>query len=145
MPAVIAPSPITATTRRFSPVSFEATAMPSAALIEVLECAVPNVSYSLSSRRGKAGNAAPHAQLLHALAPAGQHLVAIGLVTDVPYEAVVRRVEHVMQRDGELDRAQVGREMAARSGSPIRAGTGAARGRAAAAGSGRACAARAGR
>jgi hypothetical protein len=26
--------------------------MPRAALIEVLECAVPNVSYSLSSRRG---------------------------------------------------------------------------------------------
>ena len=53
MPAVIAPSPITATTRRASPASLAATAMPSAALIEVLECAVPKVSYGLSSRRGK--------------------------------------------------------------------------------------------
>ena len=37
MPAVIAPSPMTATTRRSSPASRAATAMPSAALIEVLE------------------------------------------------------------------------------------------------------------
>ena len=49
----MAPSPITATTWRFTPASLEAIAMPSAALIEVLECAVPKVSYSLSSRRGK--------------------------------------------------------------------------------------------
>jgi hypothetical protein len=44
MPAVIAPSPITATARRFSPFSRDASAMPSAALIDVLECAVPKVS-----------------------------------------------------------------------------------------------------
>ena len=37
MPAVMAPSPITATTLRASPFSSAATAMPSAALIEVLE------------------------------------------------------------------------------------------------------------
>ncbi len=53
MPALIAPSPITATTLRFSPFSRAAIAMPSAAEIEVDECAVPKVSYSLSSRRGK--------------------------------------------------------------------------------------------
>ena len=52
MPAVIAPSPITATTRRDSPLSLAAAAMPSAAEIDVDECAVPNVSYSLSSRFG---------------------------------------------------------------------------------------------
>ena len=112
MPAVIAPSPMTATAWRFSPFSLDATAMPSAALIEVLECAVPNVSYSLSSRRGKPGDAAPHPQLLHGVAPAGQHLVAVGLVADVPHDAVVRRVEHVMQRDRQLDRAEVRRKMA---------------------------------
>ena len=44
MPAVIAPSPMIATTRRLMPASLAATAMPSAALIEVLECAVPKVS-----------------------------------------------------------------------------------------------------
>ena len=53
MPAVIAPSPMIATTRLSSPFMRAATAIPSAALIEVLECAVPKVSYSLSTRRGK--------------------------------------------------------------------------------------------
>ena len=53
MPALIAPSPITATTLRLSPLRFAAIAMPSAAEIDVDECAVPKVSYSLSVRRGK--------------------------------------------------------------------------------------------
>ena len=60
---------------------------------------------------------------LHRLAPAGQHLVAVGLVADVPDQAVVRRVEHVMQRDRELDRAEVGREMAAGLAHRFDAGT----------------------
>ncbi len=53
MPADIAPSPITAMARRSSPFTFAATAMPSAAEIEVDECAVPKVSYFDSARRGK--------------------------------------------------------------------------------------------
>jgi hypothetical protein len=53
MPADMAPSPITAMARRFSPFSFAAAAMPSAAEIEVLEWAVPKVSYFDSARRGK--------------------------------------------------------------------------------------------
>ena len=53
IPALIAPSPITATTLRASPLRCAATAMPSAAEIDVDECAVPKVSYSLSLRRGK--------------------------------------------------------------------------------------------
>ena len=53
MPADIAPSPITAMQRRFSFFTLAPTAMPSAAEIEVLECAVPNVSYFDSARRGK--------------------------------------------------------------------------------------------
>ena len=52
-PADIAPSPMIATTRRDSFLRRAATAMPSAALIDVDECATPKVSYSLSSRRGK--------------------------------------------------------------------------------------------
>ena len=52
MPADIAPSPMMATARRSSPFSFAAAAMPKAAEIEVLECAVPKVSYSLSLRLG---------------------------------------------------------------------------------------------
>jgi len=53
MPADMAPSPMIATARRSSPRSLAACAMPSAADIDVLECAVPKVSYSLSARRGK--------------------------------------------------------------------------------------------
>ncbi len=53
MPALIAPSPMIATAWRGSPFSLAATAMPSAALIEVLECAVPKVSYTDSVRCGK--------------------------------------------------------------------------------------------
>ncbi len=53
MPALIAPSPITATTLRGVPCSSDATAMPSPALIEVEEWAAPNGSYSLSERRVK--------------------------------------------------------------------------------------------
>jgi len=52
-----------------------------------------------------------------AVAPSGQHFVRVGLVTDVPDQPVLRGVEDIMQRDGELDGAQAGREMAASSGS----------------------------
>ena len=53
IPALIAPSPITATVRRCSPWSRAAIAIPSAAEIDVELCAVPKVSNSLSLRRGK--------------------------------------------------------------------------------------------
>jgi hypothetical protein len=53
MPALMAPSPMTATALRSSPLCLAASAMPRAALMLVLLCAVPKVSYSLSSRRGK--------------------------------------------------------------------------------------------
>lgn len=53
MPANIAPSPITAMCWRCTPALREATAMPSAAEIEVDECAVPKASYSDSLRLGK--------------------------------------------------------------------------------------------
>ena len=53
MPAVMAPSPMMATAVRFSPWMCEASAMPKAAEMLVEEWAVPKVSNSLSSRRGK--------------------------------------------------------------------------------------------
>ena len=98
---------------RLSPFSRAATAMPSAAEIEVDEWAVPKVSYSLSSRRGKPEMPPSWRSVRHALAPAGQDLVRIGLVADVPDEPVVRRVEDVVQRDRQLDRAEVRRQVAA--------------------------------
>ena len=48
-----------------------------------------------------------------AVAPAGQHLVRIGLVADVPEDLVARRVEQAVERDGELAGAEVGAEVAA--------------------------------
>ena len=53
MPAVIAPSPITATVLRFNPSFSAATDKPKAAEIEVLEWPTLKTSYSLSSRHGK--------------------------------------------------------------------------------------------
>ena len=44
---------------------------------------------------------------------AREHLVRIGLVGDVEEDAVARRVEDVVQRDGELDRGQVRCDMTA--------------------------------
>ena len=37
-----------------------------------------------------------------------ENLVGIGLVTDIPDEAVPRRVEHVVKRDGKLDHTETG-------------------------------------
>ncbi len=54
---------------------------------------------------GEARQAAALAERPDAVAPPGQDLVRIGLVSDVPDQAVVRRVEHVVQGDRELDDA----------------------------------------
>ena len=62
---------------------------------------------------GEARQAAALAQRADAVAPAGQDLVRIGLVADVPDQPVARRVEHVMQRHGQLDHAETGAQMAA--------------------------------
>ena len=47
------------------------------------------------------------------VAAAGQDLVRVGLVADVPEDLVARRVEQAVQRDGELAGAEVGAEVAA--------------------------------
>ena len=62
---------------------------------------------------GEAGQAAALAQRADAVAPAGQDLVRIGLVADVPDQPVVRRVEHVVQRHRQFDHAEAGAEMPA--------------------------------
>ena len=113
MPALIAPSPITAITLLLPPARSRATAMPRPAEIEVEECAAPNGSYSLSLRAREARQAAVLAQGADAVAPAGDDLVRIGLVADVPDQPVARRVEDVVQRHRQLDHAEPGAEMAA--------------------------------
>ena len=45
------------------------------------------------------------------IAASGEHLVRIGLVAHVPNQPVIGGIENIMQRDGELDRAQTGSKM----------------------------------
>ncbi|RML72640.1 hypothetical protein ALQ91_05472 [Pseudomonas syringae pv. syringae] len=54
-----------------------------------------------ATRKGR--NPVLLAQGGHARATAGEDLVRIGLMTHVPHQTVVRGVENVMQRDGQLD------------------------------------------
>ena len=62
---------------------------------------------------GETGQPAALAQGADAIAAPGQNLVRIGLVSDVPDQFVVGRVEHGVQRHRQLDDAQSGAEMAA--------------------------------
>ena len=65
---------------------------------------------------GETRQAAALAQGADAVAPAGENLVRIGLVADVPDQAVARGIEDPMQRDGELDHAEPGAQVAAGHG-----------------------------
>ena len=47
------------------------------------------------------------------VSPSGQHLVRVGLMTDVPEDLVARRVEQRVQGDRQLAGAEIGAEMAA--------------------------------
>jgi hypothetical protein len=63
---------------------------------------------------GETGKPAGLAQGSDALAPSGQDLVRIGLVPDIPDQPVIRRIEDMVQGDGEFDDAEPGTEMPAR-------------------------------
>ena len=63
--------------------------------------------------RGVAGQAIGLAELAEVLAATGQELVHVGLVTGVPDDRVARRVEYAVQRDRELDDAEVRSEVTA--------------------------------
>jgi hypothetical protein len=54
-----------------------------------------------------------HAQRAHAFAAARQDLVGIALVADVPDQAIFRRIEDSVEGDGQFDRAEIGRQVAA--------------------------------
>ena len=81
--------------------------------MEVAACPAPNASYSLSRALEEAGDAALLAQRLEVGVPAGQQLVRIALVPDVPDELVARRVEGVVERDRQLDDAKSRADVAA--------------------------------
>ena len=93
--------------------------MPRPAEIEVEECAAPKGSYSLSDAFREAREPAAHAQRANAIAAAGQDLVRIGLVADVPDQPVVRRLENVVERDGQFDDAETRAQMAAGDGNRV--------------------------
>ena len=62
---------------------------------------------------GETGKAAALPQGADAVAPAGEDLVRIGLMPDVPDQPVRRGVEHGMQRHRQFDDAEAGTEMTA--------------------------------
>ena len=64
----------------------------------------------------EAVEAAGLADGVEAVAASGEQLVDVGLVADVEDEVVGRRVEDGVERDGQLDHAEVRPEMAARLG-----------------------------
>ena len=61
----------------------------------------------------KAGNPIQLTQMSHLLTSSGDDFVTVTLMTDIPDDFVIRRVEHMVQRDGQLNRTQIGRQMPA--------------------------------
>ena len=62
---------------------------------------------------GEARQAATRAQRANPVTPPGQDFVRIRLMPDIPDHPVVRRVEHRVERDGQLHHPERGAEMAA--------------------------------
>ena len=56
---------------------------------------------------------------MHLVAASGENLVRVALVSDIPDDAIVRGVVEIVQCDGELDRAETGREVTARTGDAL--------------------------
>jgi len=65
---------------------------------------------------GETRKAPALAQRANAVAPAGENLVRIGLVTDVPEQPVARRIEQIVQCDSQLDDPEPGPKMTAGDG-----------------------------
>ena len=113
MPADMAPSPMMATTLRASPLLLGGQRHAERGGDRGRRMADAEGVVRALAALGKAGDAAVHAQAAHAFAAAGEHLVRVALVADVPDQPVLRRVEDVVQRDGQFDGAEVGRQVAA--------------------------------
>jgi hypothetical protein len=61
----------------------------------------------------EAADAVILAQRRHAFPPSGKNLVCVGLVADVPHDAIVRRVVDAVQGHGQFDCAEIRRKMSA--------------------------------
>ena len=64
----------------------------------------------------ESGNTTLLAQFRHARFATGEDFVTISLMSDIPHQPIIRRVEHVMQCNRQFDRSEVRRKMAARRG-----------------------------
>src|SRR3984885_11370765 len=62
---------------------------------------------------GKTAQASALPQSSDPIAPSGQDLVRVGLVANVPDDAIGRRVENIVERDRQFDYAEAGAEMTA--------------------------------
>ena len=93
--------------------------MPNPAEIDVEECAAPKQSYSLSERLVKPDKPPPVRSVLNAVSAAGEDLVRIGLMADVPNQFVIGGVEDVVQSHCQLDHAETGPQMTASNGDCI--------------------------
>ncbi len=67
----------------------------------------------------KTGNPIRLAQVGHGFTATGEDFMDVGLVADVPDNAVVWRVEYVMQRKRQLHRTEVGGQVSACLGNRI--------------------------
>jgi len=65
---------------------------------------------------GEAGETAGGAQGADTVAATGENLVRVGLVADVPDDAVTRRIEDVVECGGQFDHAETCTEVAASDG-----------------------------
>ena len=68
---------------------------------------------------GEPGQAAALPQRADTVSPAGENLVRVGLVADVPDQSVRRRVKDIVERDRQLDHAKPCTEMAAGPGDGV--------------------------
>ena len=74
---------------------------------------MPTTSCGDSAAVREPGEAAVLPDRAEAVAAAGEQLVRVALVADVPDDLVARALEHAVQRHGELDGAEAGGEVAA--------------------------------
>jgi hypothetical protein len=68
---------------------------------------------------GKAGKAILLTQRADAVAAAGENLVRVGLMADVPDDAIMRGIENRVQSHGQFDYAEAGAQMPAGDGNRI--------------------------
>ncbi len=122
LPSCSEPSPITATALRPASASRprQASAKPMAVEMLVPPWPVFTVSYGDSAGSGKPDRPCHWRRVAKRVAAAGEQLVRVALVADVPHQ-LVALVELVLgeQRQGQLDDAEAGAEVAAGAGDRV--------------------------